>query len=469
MRKNRFAAIFLAILLTSLALPVLTHPVTAQPIPAIIEEKYGWKTIETPVITIRYPADGRWPVFLWWYTGKPEMIYVVKFQGLIEYFTFVDQFYKERYQALAENLYERFFKPTETELEKSSRIKELLHLGGIIKDIYKNWHPPYLPFKACNWTLTEAGNFTNKDGDVIGFAWAFKLVETYMPRFEFAENNITIRCRFYYEPATEVVKKNGEVLYEYKVDAHEMKMDFMIENWKWNIDILKPLISVLRDEYEIEIPERKSRLALWINLASINVTKIREAMINPENIEYWSICSHMIFDGRRIFIGPDRTGEDARPWDVRKKLHDHFKLRFATPNETLAGFFKFIASAKVTPKSEAGELMEAEENEVVAAYIGTENHMRLFIGYPYFNGTLEHDPSIGVEVPGTTTPEATTPKYVVEVPSGSQIAPRVIERIGPQFITPELVIALVVVMSTIAIAAFVAKRKGKIVNVIGVK
>jgi len=173
--------------------------------------------------------------------------------------------------------------------------------------------------------------------------------------------------------------------------------------------------------------------------------------------------------GRRIFIGPERTGEDARPWDVRKKLHDHFRLRFATPNETLAGFFKFIASAKVTPKSETGELMEAEENEVVAAYIGTKSHMRLFIGYPYFNGTLEHDPSIGIEVPETTTPEATTPKYVVEVPSGSQIAPKVIERIGPQFITPELVIALVVVMSTIAIAAFVAKQKGKIVNVVGVK
>lgn len=58
---------------------------------------------------------------------------------------------------------------------------------------------------------------------------------------------------------------------------------------------------------------------------------------------------------------------------------------------------------------------------------------------------------------------------MVEVPSGSQISPRVIERIGPQFITPELVIALVVVVSTIAIAAFAAKRKGKIVNVVGVK
>jgi len=90
--------------------------------------------------------------------------------------------------------------------------------------------------------------------------------------------------------------------------------------------------------------------------------------------------------------------------------------------------------------------------------------MRLFICYPCFEETLTHDPSIGVEVP-----EKVTPQYTVEVPSGTQIVPRVVGGVGPPFITPELVIALVVVVSAIAIAAFAAKRRGKIVNVVGVK
>lgn len=440
---------FLAILLTSLALPILAPPANAQPTREVTEEG-GWKKIVTDVITVRFPVDGRKPMFLWWYNEEPDMIYVVKFQGLIEYFTFDRPYYQRRYQASADNLDSQFIKPKWTQLRQEMR--------EAIINIYKNWHPPFLPFSLCRWKLSEEGAILDSgSGEEIGYAFAFKLDETSVPSFEFAENSITIRCRFYYEAVKEI---DVDGIYQYGVGENEMKMDFVVENWKWNIGVIRPLLADL-EEHGIEIPERESRLALWINLASIDLTKIIEAWIKPEDIESWSISSYMIFDGQRMFVRPDYTDQLEKPWDVGKRLHDYFKLQFADEDKTLAGFFRFIASAKVSG--------ESKPMPVTASYIEAGNHMRLFIGYPYFDGTLEHDPSIGVEVPETTAPEATTPKYTVEIPSGSQVVPRVIERIGPQFVTPELVIALVVVVSTIAIAAFAAKRRGKIVNVVGVK
>jgi len=416
----------------------------------MITEEDGWKKIKTDVITVLFPADGRKPTFLWWYTKDPERIYVVKFQGLIEYFTFVEPFYKERYQANVERLHELFISPKWTLLRQE--IRETL------MNMYTNWHLPYLPFSACRWTLTEVENITDSDNKVIGLAFAFKLVKAYLPRFEFAEDNITIRCRFYYEPVKEI---SADGVYDYSVVAGEMKMDFVIENWKWNIDLVKPLTSTLKEQ-GIEIPKGKSGLSLWINLASINITRIAEAMWEPDKIELWSTTSHMMVEGRRVFVKRDYTEtEDERPIDVSKRIREHFELQFATEDKTLAGFFKFVASAKVSGKP--------EPVEVKASYIEAGNHMRLFIGYPYFgDNSLEHDPSIGLEVPETTTPEATTPKYRVEAPSGSQTMPRVLGGLGLPFITPELVIVLVAVVSTIGIVVFAARRKGKIINVVGV-
>jgi hypothetical protein len=60
----------------------------------------------------------------------------------------------------------------------------------------------------------------------------------------------------------------------------------------------------------------------------------------------------------------------------------------------LAGFFDFVNTAVVI-NSTTGETSVVN---VTAAYMQAGNHLRLFIGYPYFGSSiLEHDPSIGVE------------------------------------------------------------------------
>ena len=448
--KNTFATIFLAILLTSLALPIVANPVIAQSTLATTTEDKGWKRIETDIITVLFPADGRKPMFLWWYTKEPEKVYVVKFQGLIEYFTFYEPYYKRKHEAFPKNLHELFIEPKRGHLRR-----EIL---DTLVSIYKNWHLPCLPFNACNWTLTELAPITT-GGKVIGYAFAFVLTRTLMHRFKFAENNIMIKCRFY---NTTVTEQSVDNLYKYNVTAGEMKMDFVVNKWEWNIDLIKPMLSDLQ-KHGITIPVYRSGLALWINLVSINATKIKEAKSNPEGVEGMSTASHIMVEGKHVFVKPNKTDEDEKPIIIEKKPHEHFKLQFATEDKTLAGYFRFIASAKMTNTTGSYSV------PVKASYIEAGAHMRVFISYPYFsNGTLEHDPSIGVKVPETTTPEATTPKYVVEVSPSSEVMPRVLRGVIP-FVTQESVMILVVAVSIIAIAVFVAKWKGKIVNVASVK
>ena len=219
----------------------------------------------------------------------------------------------------------------------------------------------------------------------------------------------------------------------YKVEAGELKMDFVVNNWKWNVDTIKLLLLKL-EEHGIIVPRNRSRLALWINLASINITRLYIAQTYPEEIESMSTASHMIVENRRVSIGPNNTlTREERPILVRKRRHESIKLRFATQTQTLAGFFKFVASANIIDPI----IGEIEPKNVTAAYIEAGAHMRLFIGYPYFgNSTLEHDPSLGIEV----------------------IIP---------FVTPELLAALLGTVSIVTAVVLVAKWKRKIVNVVG--
>ena len=75
-------------------------------------------------------------------------------------------------------------------------------------------------------------------------------------------------------------------------------------------------------------------------------------------------------------------------------------------SSTNTGFFKFVKTATVT--SPTGVVSTVN---VVAAYKGesdkdfgeSENFFKLYLAYPYFQGTLTHDPSIGVSGGGLPT------------------------------------------------------------------
>jgi len=418
MRRKSFAAMFLATLLAALIIPAMANPAmaeTTEPTYATVEDQNGWKIIKTDVITILFPRSGRKPMFLWWRTNETDKIYVVKYKGLIEYFAFDG---------------DPFFKWKKHDAERLRWKLEEGRQWHIIKRIRNVWHSSLLPFDACNWTLSGPENII-KNGETIGIAFNFTMTKTNIERFEFAENNIIIRCRFYNRTTTESVDN----LYNYTVNAGELKMDFVVQNWKWNIDKIRSLIAELRNYgIDIPIPNGKSGLALWINLASIDLQRLEDAENNPEGIENMSTASNMIVEDRRVPVGENKTlSEDEHPIAIRKRLNEHYRIRFAKETQTLAGFFKFVASAKVTdPVSGNVSLID-----VKAAYIAAGAHMRLFLCYPYFgNKTLEHDPSLGLEA-------------------------------IPSLISPQLLTALVGTVAIIAAVVLVARWQRKPINVVG--
>jgi hypothetical protein len=450
-RRNWISTLILAVLVASLATPVLAEGSSAQLGSAQLGEQNGWKVIKTDVMTVLFPTGGRKPMFLWWYNNETDKVYVVKYEGLYEFFAFDEPlfYYRSMYNAEWEWLRLRFMGGMRWNMMP-------MDLRLALINVYENWHEPYLPFSGSKWELSDIKNIT-ADGRVIGLAFAFKLVEVpwWKPRFEFAENNVMIRCRFYFEPVTEVVDGH-----EYTVNAGEMKQDIVINNWKWNLDTLKPLLAELK-EHNVTIPEGRTGLALGIHLVSINVTRITPDQ--AETAETIATTSDMAVENNTISVVQNRTMYGETPILAPKRLYEHYRIKFvkARNDTSLAGFFKFVSSAKVTYPDGSVKVIN-----VTASYVEAGAHMRLFIGYPYFDGgTLEHDPSFGLEVPETTTPAATTPTVKVDVPSGlAQVEPRVLLPLT----TVQLAAIAVGAITIVAVAIYAIKWKRKTpVNVVG--
>jgi hypothetical protein len=407
--KKAIKTMSLAFLLTSMIIPVfLVSNAEAAGNQQGLDVSYGlydnnkWWKVQTDLITILFPAGGKKPMFLWWYANDTNNIYVVKYKGLIEYMTLDYEYYRNAYEANALTVRERLEAKYAAAGPHQTRIRER------IMTEYLKWllgfHPAFLPFSACKWNLTGPVEVTRDDG-VSYISFNFTLEDA--PRaFDFADGNVTIRCRFYATDATE----NVYGLYTYTVKAGELKMDLIIQNWEWNIDKLNDLFRILQDEFSITTPKLRAGLALWVDLASINIEDIpiaeqdvntplqtipESSTLTPiEPVESNSSVSDIIAGGQRIQVRNKITTETA-PLNVGTRLHERFRLRFANGSQTLAGFFDFVNTAVVINATNPEEKTVVN---VTAAYKLAGNHMQLFIGYPYFGSNiLEHDPSIGAE------------------------------------------------------------------------
>jgi len=405
--KKLVGSSFLAILLVSAVLPMLGNPAfasNAEPISLdTTAEPYRnkWLLIETEQIKILFPAGGKKPMFLWWHANDTSKVYVVKYKGLIEYITLVDQIYQRIYQAeearIREQFNLRYVEPYQHQWQ--AMIRERMEYKLMNLALIYGLHSPYLPFSACTWNLTGPVEVTRGDVKYLSFNFTLDKVPWYHPGLKFAQGNVIIRCRFYYTPATEDVQG----LYSYTVDAGELKMDLIVNKWEWNIDKINSLITELR-ALGIDVPYRKAGLALWINLATINIEKIDAAeqdvayvpqSAEDEDIEteIASTTSSMYVEGKSVTVTTDETATDTleHPMRMQARLQDRYKIRFAT-DDMLGGYFKFVPYA-IKTDGQNPQLID-----VKASYISAGSHMRLFLCYPYFgNLTLEHDPSIGLE------------------------------------------------------------------------
>jgi hypothetical protein len=293
--RNQIFALSLALLL---ALPVMAiaaptaNADETESIQGLHVQTYKnwdgvWYKFETPLITLIFPANGTKPMFLWWYTNDNSTIYVVKFKGVIEYLTFNLPYYDRRYAAdnltIRQMLSDDYIEPKLGGVQSQLRqgLRDSI-MGNLVLWLL-GFHSPYLPFSGCSWKLTGPTFVSN--GDVSYWSFNFTLETVPMPRLKFAENNIQIRCRFYNTSATETPDPNHPE-YNYTVAAGQLKFDFVVSNWEWNIDKIKVFTDWLKTNHpnlDITIPTYKTGLALWINMASIKLEDISAAENDAQN------------------------------------------------------------------------------------------------------------------------------------------------------------------------------------------
>ncbi|UCE96791.1 MAG: hypothetical protein JSV51_04160 [Candidatus Bathyarchaeota archaeon] len=435
--KNILGTTILAILAISLMSPLAVGTASARNVEKSEILPYGpngsskWTWIKTDTINIIFPTGGKKPTFLWWYSEDPNNIYVLKYKGLIEFITFATPYYQHVYEAtelrLRAELKDKYFEPDQNKLQQQIRLQiqqRLMQLASLY-----GLHSPYLPFRACEWNLSGPVEVPSDNPQYLSFN--FTLVGVPFPNLKFAENNVIIRCRFYYAETTEDV--GG--FYTYSVGAGELKMDLIVRNWTWNLDLIQPLLNTFSDN-GINIPAKKTGLALWMNLASISLEKIdlaeQDIDIKNSALETQSMTQNMYVEGAQVSLTQNKTMSDLEnPLRNQANLRERYKLRFADADTTLAGFFKYVPKALVYDDNNTTVV------DVKASYISAGNHMRLFLAYPYFgNKTLEHDPSLGLET-------------------------------LPTLITPGILLILIATISTITIAILTYKWKRKTINIIG--
>lgn len=454
--RNQIWALTLTLLLALPTIAISTQTVNAeeteeiQELPVQINENWRgvWYKFETPLITLIFPASGKKPMFLWWYTNDNSTIYVVKFKGLIEYLTFDLPYYDRRYQAdnltIQQILSDKYIEPKlggfqyqwRQQLREAIMRNLLFWLTGL--------HLPYLPFSACSWKLTGP-KLVSKDG-VSYWSFNFTLKTVPMPRFEFAENNIQIRCRFYNTSAIETPDPNHPE-YNYTVAAGQLKFDFVVSNWEWNIDKIKEFVDWLKVTHpnlNIVIPPYKTGLALWINMASVNLEDISAAENEiqsqyQETVETQSQMRAASINDEYYPVSANKTqNEYERQVRVTSRFRNRTRVQYANVEGNISGFLEFVPWARLL--NETGDTVEYRN--VTASYIAAGAHLRLFICYPYFgDSTLEHDPTIGL---------ASAPPI-------------------PTLIKPGLLVILIGATIAIAVAVAAVKLRKKTVNIVNVQ
>ncbi|MGQ9624971.1 MAG: hypothetical protein ACUVT9_06330 [Candidatus Bathycorpusculaceae bacterium] len=455
-RKNAILAVSLAFLMTLptvAALSPIANAEAADDVQSLqVNPPYIWNNtwyrFDSPLITLIFPAGGRKPMFLWWYTNDNNTIYVVKFKGVIEYLIVDKQYYLKRFHAdhstIGEALWQNYIEPRLRlrwgfgGLRYNQSVNEF---GGLLPGL----HTAYLPFSACDWALS--GPELVEDGGSSYWSFNFTLTEVYghLNFKKFVEGNIQIRCRFYNTTTPEVLDEE----HSYTVAAGQLKFDFVVNHWEWNIDKINQFLA----RYDVEIPVNRSGLALWVNMASINIQNLttaeNEVQYEAQNhveaefqVENGSNMQNTMVGDEYAIVSRNETSQDEKPVQATLQLRERFRERirayFACGKTNVSvGFFEFVPWARLL--NETGGTVEFVN--VTASYVAAGGHLRLFICYPYFgNYTLEHDPTIGL---------ASAP-------------------IIPELVTPRLLIVLVGATIAIAIAVAVVRMRKKPVNIVKV-
>ena len=129
-----------------------------------------WYKLTSDNVTVLFPSGGRKPMFIWWYNNEPNRIYVVKYQGLMEYFAFDNSLLGTGnpmyYTRMREAWSYRFGEMLENRwmgmgMQHVDRPRQLWTQTATL------WHNAFLPFDAARWNLTDIKNITDTTGKAV--------------------------------------------------------------------------------------------------------------------------------------------------------------------------------------------------------------------------------------------------------------------------------------------------------------
>jgi hypothetical protein len=414
-----FVAIFSLILLISLTSgSFVVSQAKAQGVGDILDQTQvsnngQWWQINSTSINIMFPSQGQKPMFLWYYNDNSSEVYCVKYRGLIEYLP-LNGYYTPDCEAYPQTM-------------QSLMMSEYGGMGGMggmgmnqiqgtIDGAYEGWvsnfHPSYLPFSACSWSLTDPVQVRDENGSSYV---SFNFTLTGPPSgFGFTQNNIIFRCVFYENESLQ--QPYG--LYSYTIGPRQLAMDMSINNWSWNTNYMSSFFSTMHQQYGVTAPAQTGSLALWCDFSSINMQDLNIALddaneqltsvplnstLAPKGLlESSSTTTDIIAGGHQIRMQnmPESvtnplgipTGASAAP----------YRMQFAEGDKTLPGYFNFVDNAAFINETTNNAYAE----QTTASYRTADNYMQLFICYPYFgSNTLIHDPSIGIDTSAQIIPE----------------------------------------------------------------
>jgi len=370
----------------------------------------SWWRIKTNYITLLISMRENKPIFVWWESNNTDQGYVAEYVGLTEYLlSETRNYYEHEYQASNQTLKElvdkRYIYPLEIQWARSRCEHEYATISQFysrIRNMTQDFvfarlglHPSRLSFESCQWNLTQPVTVTDENG-VSYISFNFTLIAAPL-KFQFAQNNIVIRCRFYYEgtPA--------------ESESEKLKLELVIRNWSWNTDKLRDLYSAIESDpgighrwrmaiknWSLPILNISSGLALQVDLTSKDVSQQEESQSDVELAAHLlksdSALFEMVVNDQRVNLGDYETqmGDDETPIEATRD--NHHTIRFAAGSQILPGFFDFTSSARTVNHMGTTDIL------VETSYASTGNTLNLFMGYQYFSGdTLEHDPSLGLE------------------------------------------------------------------------
>ncbi|MCL4435282.1 MAG: hypothetical protein M1503_07175 [Thaumarchaeota archaeon] len=414
-------------------------------------------SVSNNAITLVVVAGGKHPEFFWYANNDSKQVYKVQFKGITEYLDFGQKIYQRRLNAevkdqienrsvdikslnaskagttvlalgtLRENknqgtqkIYSYVLTQSGAEIGVSVsnstvvqgelkgavivrgtvrtsgnvtylEAKNIISIDRLEKELSRV-HPTFFEFNEAKWNFSgfqpiKSGNTT------IGYQFSFISQDIKNPKFSYLEGQLEIRGRVY---STTV--KEGNVT----VTSASVKTDIIIKSWKWNLNSTIARI--------LNLNMTKDKLALWVDMTAYNANKSEDAISGKANASTTEIETGDHDQKIDTRSHGEAVGQDEKELKVKGS---ETRLTFANETKSLGGYFNFTNYAYVYTNASAPT--KGEKVPVTAAYLPDGRHLRLFLLYPNFgNKSLEHDPTMGVDVAGVST----TPLYSVDIDSG---------------------------------------------------